>query len=142
MTIILSLILVVVFAILGVIHLSWVFGSKWGFAESLPTNEKGERVLNPKKFDSAIVGLGLCFFALFYLIKSGLFTLDIPSWIAQYGSWIIPSIFLLRVIGDFKYIGFFKRIKETDFGKRDSKLFSPLCLGIGLIGVVCNIIAQ
>lgn len=135
-----SLLLVMVFTLLGLIHLSWVFDSKWGFAESLPTNEEGERVLNPKKFGSAIVGLGLCVFALFYLLKSGLISLDLPSWVFQYGSWIIPSIFLLRAIGDFKYIGFFKRIKKTEFGKRDTKLFSPLCFVIAILGVLLNII--
>lgn len=138
MTTILSLILVLVFSFLGVIHLSWTFGSKWGFAESLPTNEAGKRVLNPKKFDSFIVGVGLCLFALIYLLKSELISLDIPSWILSYGSWVIPSIFLLRAIGDFKYIGFFRRVKKTDFGKRDSRLFSPLCLIITLLGILLN----
>lgn len=138
--IILPLFLVFIFALLGIIHLSWVFGSKWGFKESLPTNEEGERMLNPKKFDSAIVGLGLCFFALFYLLESGLISLDLPSWVFRYGSWIIPSIFLLRTIGDFKYIGFFKRIKKTEFGKRDTKLFSPLCFVIAILGVLLNIL--
>lgn len=141
MIIFLSLILVAVFILLGAIHLSWAFGSNWGFAEALPTNEEGKRVLNPKKFDSAIIGLGLCLFALFYLLKSGLISFNAPNWILHYGSWIIPSIFLLRAIGDFKYIGFFKRIKKTDFAKRDSKIFSPLCLVVGLTAITCHIIA-
>ena len=135
----LSILLFVIFIILGLIHFNWVFGGKWGFEKTLPTKENGERVLNPKKFDSAVVGLGLTFFGLFYLLKSGFLNFDIPIWIIIYGSWIIPSIFILRAIGDFKYVGFLKKIKNTEFGKIDSKLFSPLCLIIGIIGIVIQL---
>ncbi len=95
---------------LTLIHFNWVIGGSFGFAASLPTKETGERVLNPKKVDSAIVGLGLTAFGLFYLIKANLITVNIPSWILIYVKWIIPAIFLLRAMGDFRYIGFFKPI--------------------------------
>ena len=86
---------------LGVIHFNWVFGGKFGFTESLPTKENGERVLNPRKIDSAIVGIGLTAFGVFYALKSGLIDYNIPEWIMTYGSWIIPILFLLRAIGFF-----------------------------------------
>lgn len=121
------------------IHLNWVIGGKFGFVESLPTKENGERVLNPKKIDSAIVGIGLIAFGFFYVLKSGLIEYNLPEWILKYGSWIIPIIFLLRAVGEFKYIGFFKRVKKTDFGKLDTKLFSPLCLIIGIFGIIIQL---
>jgi len=130
---ILSILLSTIFFILGIIHLNWVVGGKFGFAESLPTKETGERVLNPKKIDSAIVGIGLITFGMFYLLKADLIDFNQPVWILKYGSWIIPSIFILRAIGEFKYIGFFKKVKKTEFGKLDTKFFSPLCLTIGIL---------
>jgi len=39
----------------------------------------------------------------------------------------------LRAIGEFKYLGFFKKIKNTEFAIADSKLFSPLSLAIGFL---------
>ncbi|MCX2745492.1 DUF3995 domain-containing protein [Mangrovivirga sp. M17] len=135
-----SLILSFIFLILGLIHLNWVIGGEFGFAQSLPTKENGERILNPKKADSAIVGIGLIFFAMFYIFKSGIINHQIPGWVMKYGGWIIPSIFILRAIGDFKYVGFFKKLKDTDFGKRDTKFFSPLCLIIGILGFIIQII--
>ncbi|WP_215225287.1 DUF3995 domain-containing protein [Echinicola shivajiensis] len=124
----LSILLSSILFVLGIIHFNWVMGGKFGFEVSLPTNEKGERVLNPKKIDSVVVGLGLTSFGLFYLIKSGSIEYSLPEWIMNYAGWILPLIFLLRAIGEFKYVGFFKSVKETDFGKIDSKFFSPLCL--------------
>lgn len=136
---ILSILLSLILIGLGMIHFNWVIGGKFGFSKSLPTKESGERVLNPKKIDCAIVGIGLTAFGIFYLFKSGLFEYNFPEWIMEYGSWIIPIIFLLRAIGEFKYVGFFKSIKKTDFGKLDTKLFSPLCSIIGTFGFIIQL---
>lgn len=132
---ILAILLSLIFFSLGIIHFNWVIGGEFGFAASLPTKESGERVLNPKKIDSAIVAMGLMAFGIFYVFKSGLIADDLPEWIMSLGGWIIPLIFLLRAMGEFKYIGFFKRVKNTDFGKLDTRLFSPLCLFVGLVGL-------
>jgi hypothetical protein len=137
---ILIIILYSIFLILAVIHIIWAFGVQWGFDVALPTNKQGERVNNPKKLDCVIVGLGLFAFALFYLLLSNIILLDVPFWVFRYGGWVIPSIFMIRAIGDFKYIGFFKKIRNTDFGYMDTKYYSPLCLLIGVMGVIIQII--
>ncbi len=62
------------------------------------------------------------------------------NWIFKYGSWIIPIIFILRSVGDFKYVGFFKKVKQTTFGKLDTKIYSPLSAFIGTVGVLIEII--
>jgi hypothetical protein len=136
---ILSILLSVILFGLGMIHFNCVIGGKFGFAESLPTKESGERVLNPKRIDSAIVGFGLTAFGIFYLFKSGLIQYNLPEWIMNFGSWIIPLIFLMRAGGEFKYVGFFKKVKKTYFGKLDTKFFSPLCLIIGLAGIIIQL---
>lgn len=135
---ILSIFLSIILIGLGLIHFNWVIGGQFGFSESLPTKPSGERVLNPKNIDSAIVGIGLTAFGIFYIFKSGLTDYDLPEIVMRYGSWLIPSIFLLRATGEFKYIGFFKSVKETSFAKLDTKLFSPLCLLIGIVGIIVH----
>lgn len=137
--IILSILLTIIFITLGLIHFNWVFGGTFGFAESLPTKESGERVLNPKKVDSAIVGIGLTAFGIFYFLQTGLVEYELPTWVMTYGGWIIPAIFLLRAIGEFKYVGFFKSVKTTTFGKLDTKLFTPLCLLITILGILIQV---
>jgi hypothetical protein len=97
-------------------------------------------VLNPKKIDSAIVGIGLTAFGLFYVLQLDLINYNLPVWILKYVGWIIPAIFILRAVGEFKYVGFFKRIKQMNFGKLDTKFFSHLCLGIGIIGIIIELI--
>ncbi len=132
---VLPIVLATVFITLGILHFYWAGGGVFGFSQSLPTNERGERILHPRKIESALVGTGLILFGIYYLMRSGLFKCDLPVWTLTYVGWIIPSIFLLRSIGDFKYIGFFKKVRNTKFAKLDSKFFSPLCLLIALIGI-------
>lgn len=136
---ILSILLSILFFGLGLIHFNWVVGGEFGFIASLPTKENGEKLFTPRKIDSAIVGIVLTAFGCFYLIKTGLIENFLPERVFAYNGWIISIIFLLRAIGEFKYVGFFKRIKQTDFGKLDTKLFSPLCLVIGILGITIEL---
>lgn len=39
----------IILIILSGIHFNWAFRGEWGFEKALPTNENGEKVINPKK---------------------------------------------------------------------------------------------
>lgn len=136
MSIIIGILESVVLITLSLIHFNWAFGGTWGFDKALPTNENGIKVLNPRKIDSAMVGFGLLVFGMYYLIKIKLISVDIPLLILNYLGWIVAIIFIGRAIGDFRYVGFFKKIKNTEFGKLDSKYFSPLCLAISILSLL------
>ncbi|EZH74282.1 hypothetical protein ATO12_15565 [Aquimarina atlantica] len=137
---ILSIILCLIFTVLGGFHFYWLFGGVWGLKKVIPTKGNEKNMLAIPKFGTLVVGLVLVAFGLIYLIKSGLINIQIPNWIAIYGYWFIPSVFILRAIGEFRYVGFFKKIKNTEFSKADSKIFSPLCLVIGVIGILIQLI--
>ncbi|SDM19187.1 DUF3995 domain-containing protein [Kriegella aquimaris] len=130
-----SILLIFIFIILAGIHFNWALGGKWGIDITLPTTAEGQRVLNPKKIESAIVGMGLLSFGLFYLFRLELMPMLLPGWTIKYIGWLVPLIFLARAIGDFKYVGFFRKIKNTAFSKADAKYFSPLCALIGLLAL-------
>ncbi|WP_447637604.1 DUF3995 domain-containing protein [Flavobacterium microcysteis] len=140
MTTVIALILFLIFLFISSIHVYWAFGGKWGSNAVLPTkNDNNTKVLNPTILSTLIVALGLLSFGLLILVVSGLIVFDIPEWINKYGLWIITSIFTLRAIGDFNYVGFFKKIKHTKFGKNDTKYFSPLCLTIGILTIILEL---
>ncbi len=85
------------------------------------------------------MALGLLGIGLFILIKSGFILFNIPLWLDNYGLWIIAGIFILRAIGEFNYVGFFKKIKQTKFGQNDTKYYSPLCLTIGILTLLMEL---
>ncbi len=128
-----------IFLLLGLLHFYWMLGGTWAFEVVLPTTIKGNKVLSPSSLDCALVGMALLLFGIFYLYKASYIPLPLPNWVLLLGSWTIPLIFLLRTMGDFKYVGFFKSIHQTGFAFWDTLLFSPLCLFIGVLGVLINL---
>jgi hypothetical protein len=117
-----------VFLLLGLLHFYWAAGGKLAFGEALPKNTSGERMLNPTKPQSALVGFLLTTLSGFYLTTLDMYSFDALENVKAYINWIVVIIFSLRAIGDFRYMGFFKKIRNTDFGKKDTFIYSPLCL--------------
>lgn len=136
---IISLVLFLIFMVLSAIHFYWGFGGKWGSHAVVPTKENGEPVFIPRTISTFVVAIGLLCFGLFYLIKYGLIAVSLPKWIDQYGFWIIASIFIMRAIGDFNYVGFFKKHKSSKFAINDAKYYSPLCLVISILTLVLEL---
>ncbi len=139
---ILTLILFLIFIAFGGFHFYWFFGGVWGLEKVIPSKNNKVSTLTIPKFATLLVALVLIIFGLIYLLNSSFINVPIPNWVTNYGFWIIPFIFILRAIGDFNYVGFFKKIKHTEFAKSDSKLFSPLCLTIGIIGILIQLISK
>ncbi len=110
------------------IHFFWAFGGRWGADAAIPTSQDGKTMLSPDIFATLVVAFGILAMALFHLEKIQIVSLSIPNWINTYGLKIIAGIFLLRAIGEFRYVGFFKKIKNTKFATLDTKYYSPLCL--------------
>jgi hypothetical protein len=54
-----------------------------------------------------------------------------PEWLFASGGWILSAAFIIRTVGDFRWVGYFKRQKGTVFAKWDTVLYNPLCLFIG-----------
>ncbi|ASS49492.1 MAG: hypothetical protein A3D31_02755 [Candidatus Fluviicola riflensis] len=140
MATLIALLLFLIFLFISSIHFYWAFGGKWGGDSVLPTkDDNNTKVLNPSVLPTLIVAFGLLGFGLFILVMSGLIPFNIPEWLFNYGLWIIAGIFILRAIGDFNYVGFFKKIKQTKFGKNDTNYFSPLCLVIGILTIILEL---
>lgn len=118
------------------LHFYWGFGGKWGSYSVVPTKDDGSPVFIPRTISTFIVAIGLLGFGVFYLIKYGCITVSLPIWLDRYGFWIITFIFILRAIGDFNYVGFFKKHKSSDFALNDTKYYSPLCLLIGVLTLI------
>lgn len=130
-----GLLLFLIFLFLALIHVYWGLGGKWGNDSAIPTNENNEKIINPKLFECFTVAIVLLLFSLLVLKKIEILPFNLPNWIQEYGLWGVSLLFIIRAIGDFKYVGFSKKIKTTKFAQMDTKYFSPLCLLIALLGI-------
>ncbi|WP_307545189.1 DUF3995 domain-containing protein [Paenibacillus sp. V4I5] len=114
---------------IGGLHVFWAFGGQWGSRVAIPaTSGLGEQTFKPGPIATLIVAILLFSSALLLSIQGGLLPV-LPSfpWV-QWGCWLCVFVFGLRAIGDFKYVGLFKRVKQTRFATYDTFLFTPLCL--------------
>lgn len=124
---------------LGVLHLYWAAGGQWGIAQAVPTDESGKRLLNTSPLACIVVGLGLLGFALYYFSIGFGFSLHLPFGKEKWGIWVLAFIFTARAVGDFRYAGFFKKLKNTEFGRLDTKWYAPLCLYLGISSLLISI---
>jgi hypothetical protein len=88
---------------------------------------------------TVVVAFAFLGFAIVYLNQINLFSIKLPQIIEHYGTWVLCFIFIIRAIGEFKYIGFFKTIKNSKFAELDTKFYSPLCLYLGISSLIISI---
>lgn len=120
------------FFALSFIHIYWAFGGQIGLRKVIPLNQNGEPLFTPGPLITIIVATLLALVGFYFIC--GAFGLHDFRGAMAYPAWVVAVLFLARAIGDFRYIGFLKRIGGSDFARMDTLLYSPLCLLIsGLI---------
>lgn len=131
------------FVALGLLHVYWASGGTWGADVALPT--RGGQPGDPPRFTfrpsppgTILVAVLLFAAAAVVLGRAGVLSdLAPPShWIFVVGAWVLAGVFFLRSVGEFRYIGFFKRVRDTEFARWDTRLFSPLCLAIAVLAAI------
>ena len=112
-----------VMASLSTLHFYWALGGQWGIRSAVPQLlERPE--FRPSALLTSLVGcvlMGLALLALLLNSPEGI------RWI-RYPGYLVSAGMLLRAIGDFRYVGFFKKVYNSPFALRDTRYFSPLIL--------------
>ena len=123
------------FCAIALLHFYWAFGGRHFKFTVLPKHAEGQTVFQPGFFSTIVVAVGLVIFAFITLGNLGWFDEFIPHQFIHYATLVIGAIFILRAIGDFKFIGFFKKVKGTDFADNDTRIFSPIALLMGVVSI-------
>lgn len=122
----------IVLIVLAVLHFAWALGVGPGFGAALPEKD-GKPLFAPHPIVTALVGALLLTAAAIVLGRVGWWGAALPTWIFRFGAWALAGVFVVRAVGDFRYCGFFKRVRGTRFADWDTRLFSPLCLALGVL---------
>ncbi|MHA3788385.1 DUF3995 domain-containing protein [Flavobacterium hauense] len=129
-----------IFIMLSFVHVYWALNGSLGKNGVVPTQNDGKVLFEPGIMGTFIVAAILGIFAFITAGDLGIYEAYLSAGFIKYATLAIGILFLLRAMGDFKYVGFFKSIKGTLFAKNDSRYFSPLCLYLGLSSVVIALI--
>jgi hypothetical protein len=97
----------------------------------------GKPLFIPSARATASVGVVLLLFSGLVAGTAGILPLEIPRLVLTGLSYALAAGLLARAVGDFKYVGFFKRVRGSRFATMDTFLYSPLCLllAAGVAGV-------
>ncbi|MFM8913671.1 MAG: DUF3995 domain-containing protein [Flammeovirgaceae bacterium] len=125
--------------LLALIHFYWAMGGIWGKEKSVPSTVSGTQLFNPGIVATSVVGIGLFTFALIELGRAGWILRSFPPEIFRFGNHFITLIFFVRFVGDFRYVGIFKKVIGTEFSKNDTRYFSPLCFVISSLSLSLNL---
>ncbi len=107
----------------AILHAYWGFGGKFLIDEAVPTTDDGMPLFIPSKLATFAVVAVLLVLA-WAMVSDGT--------IAKTISAIFAVIFFVRFIGEFNYVGVFKKHKNTPFAHMDTLFYSPLCLFLSL----------
>jgi len=115
---------------IAVLHLAWAAGFAWGKGAVIPIVD-GRPTLRPSRGATVVVAVLLLAAADLYIGAAHDRT---PAWVFHGGSALVATILLARAVGDFRTVGFAKRVRDTAFARLDTRVFSPLCLGLAACG--------
>lgn len=129
-------VVIVILVLIGMMHLYWATGGPVGKAGAIPSAD-GKPIISPGPIGTVAVGGALFAMATVVAATAGWLTTPLPASALRIASVLLAFMFAARAIGDFRYVGFFKRVRDSVFAHRDSYVYSPLCLLIAaLIGIV------
>ena len=108
-----------------------------GVTGAVPSVE-GKPVFVPTRRATVGVGVVLLLFAVLVAGTGGMVSVGLPAVALSWLSYALAFGLLARAIGEFRYVGFFKRVRGTKFARLDTLLYSPLCL---LLAVAVALVA-
>jgi hypothetical protein len=111
---------------LAALHVYWAVGGLSG-GSAVPSRPDGIPVFRPGSVASLAVALALTIASGLVLARAGIMPSVLPaSWIRG-GAWAVAAAFTARTVGEFRYVGLFRRVHGTAFARWDAWLFTPLC---------------
>lgn len=122
----------IIFLMLALLHIYWALGGKWGSLYAVPTDGNDQPLFRPGPFATLVVAGGLLLFSGIDLYTCGWLTPPPDLKFIRWAVLGIALIFLLRAVGDFRYVGFMKSNRKTPFAYWDTRFYSPLCLLLSL----------
>lgn len=126
------------FVALALWHFAMALQPSRGAAGTVPS-VAGKPLFVPSARATVGVGFGLLLIALIVAATGNLVHAPVPPRVLTWLSYAIALALLARGVGEFRYVGMFKRVRGSRFAKLDTFVYSPLCL---LLAVGVAIVAQ
>jgi hypothetical protein len=92
----------------------------------------GKPLFVPSPRATLAVAAVLFLFACLVAARAGLVKVGIPANVLSGLCYALALGLLARAVGEFRYVGFFKRVRGSRFARLDTWVYSPLCLALAV----------
>lgn len=125
-------------ALLVLVSLVHIYWAARGVASSasVPSHADGTPVFRPGRMATLLVALTLLLAAFVVLGRAQLLDVPVSPIVLHVGIWGVAATFAARTVGEFRYVGLFKRVSDTPFARWDTRLFTPLCAAIAIAAIL------
>jgi hypothetical protein len=131
-----------VFVALGLWHFSMAFSAPGTREGGAVPSVDGKPLFVPSRRSTIAVGVVLLLFASLVAATGGMLPrFGVPLPVLFWLSCALALGLAARAVGEFRYVGFFKRVRGTRFARMDTLVYSPLCLLLAA-GVACVALLQ
>jgi uncharacterized protein DUF3995 len=117
-----------VFVVLGVWHFYLALGASSGKGGGAVPSAGGKPLFVPSAAATLAVGVVLILFGVLVAATAGIVPLGVPAPVLRGLCYALALGLLTRAVGEFRYVGFFKRVRGSRFATLDTYVYSPLCL--------------
>lgn len=116
---------------IALVHVYWALGGRWGKRAAIPEQD-GVPLLRPTAIGTLAVAAALLGGACVVAARAGWLGRNAYPGTIAFAVVAFALIFAVRAVGDFRYVGFFKRIRGSRFARMDTLYYSPLCAALAL----------
>jgi uncharacterized protein DUF3995 len=92
----------------------------------------GRPLFVPSVTATAAVGVGLLLCALLVVSTAGIVAIGLSARVLSTLCGGLALGLLLRAVGDFRYVGLFKSVRNSRFATMDTWCYSPMCLALSI----------
>ena len=119
---------IIIFVVISAFHFYWVIGKQKVDLQPVIPHINGKPVFVPTKIGGGFIATLLIGASILVYLNANNIWPFIPESFYKIALGMLSITMLLRAIGEFKLVGFFKKIKNSKFAEMDTKYYSPLCL--------------
>ena len=124
---VLPLVVCAAFVAIALWHFYMAFTGMSGESAAVPSID-GKPLFVPSAGSTIAVGVVLLLFALLVAATAGMVSIGVTRTVLSWLSWALAVGLCARAVGDFRYVGFFKKVRGSRFARMDTLLYSPVCL--------------
>lgn len=123
----------ITFGVLAILHVYWACGGRRGLSRAIPTTVDGAPVIRPGRVACGIVAAGLAACGYACIAFAGWAPSPLSRSVLRSVLWIIAALFLVRTIGDRKFVGLTRSVTGTAFARYDRWFYTPLCAMLAVL---------